>query len=134
MAKEKTIVEESMEENHQEIDDDISKNIVIEKKETQLSDLPGVGPATVEKLAAAGFGDLISIAVASLSKVVEATGMSEPAARKLIQSARTSIDMGFESGVDLLKRRERVLKIQIPAKAINELLGGGFETGAIVEV
>ncbi|MBW3013209.1 DNA repair and recombination protein RadA [Candidatus Woesearchaeota archaeon] len=124
------IYEEGVIMEEQEIKED---EIIIEKKEAQVSDLPGVGPATAEKLAKAGFDNLISIAVASIGELCDATGVTDANARKIIQAARSSLDMGFESGDALLKRRERVQKIQIPSKALNELLGGGFETGAIVE-
>ncbi|MBW3014536.1 DNA repair and recombination protein RadA [Candidatus Woesearchaeota archaeon] len=130
MAKEEKI--ELKLEGDVEMEED--NTIIIEKKEVKVCDLPGVGPATLEKLEKAGYDNLLAIAVASIGNVVDATGMTDAAARKLIQAARDSLDMGFESGDALLKRRERVQKIPLPSKAVNELLGGGFETGAIVEV
>ncbi len=102
-------------------------------KEQTLNDLPGVGPATIEKLEAVGYTDLMSIAVATPGQLVEATGMGDATAKKLIAIARSSIQMGFESGEELLKKREQVIKIATPSKEMNKLLGGGFETGAIVE-
>lgn len=104
-----------------------------EKKEVTLSDLPGVGPATVEKLQVVGYGDLMSIAVATPGELIEVTGMTEAAAKKIIAAARNSLEMGFESGVDLLKRREQVIKISTGSNAFDKLVGGGFETGAITE-
>lgn len=103
------------------------------KKEISLTDLPGIGAATAEKLIESGYKDLMSLAVASPGELVEATGMTEAVARKVINSARNSLDMGFESGEELLKRRERVLKITTGSNNFDKLLGGGFETGAIVE-
>ena len=41
--------------------------------------------------------------------------------------------MGFESGEELLKRRERVQRGKTGSKNFDSLLGGGLETGAIVE-
>ncbi|MBD3259895.1 DNA repair and recombination protein RadA [Candidatus Woesearchaeota archaeon] len=124
------IYEEGVKMDEQEINEE---EIIIEKKEPKVSDLPGVGPATVEKLAKAGYDNMISIAVASVGELCDAAGVTEANARKIIQAARENMDMGFESGDQLLKRRERVQKIPLPSKAFNELLGGGFETGAIVE-
>ena len=103
------------------------------KKEQTIYDLPGVGAATAEKLIAVGFSDLMSIAVASPAELIEATGMGDALAKKLIAVARSSLEMGFESGEELLKRRERVIRIKTGSNALNSLLGGGFETGAIVE-
>jgi DNA repair protein RadA len=108
--------------------------IIVEKKEVKIEDLPGVGPATLEKLEKAGFNNLLSIAVASTANLVDASGLTDAAARKLMQAARESLDMGFQSGEEILKKRELVVKLKTPSTAFNELLAGGFETGAIVEV
>lgn len=102
-------------------------------KQLSLYDLPGVGAATADKLMASGYSDVMSIAVAPPSALVEATGMGEALAKKLIAVARSSLDMGFETGEDLLKRREKVMKITTGNQSFDELLGGGFETGSITE-
>lgn len=102
-------------------------------KETTLMDLPGVGAATAAKLKEVGFPDLMSIAVASPGELTEACGITETVARKIINAARNSLKMGFESGLDLLAKRSRVTKITTGSKMLNELLGGGFESGAITE-
>jgi len=109
------------------------KEVKMEKVEKTIYDLPGVGAATAEKLLAVGYSDLMSIAVASPSELIEATGMGDAVAKKLIAIARSSLEMGFESGEDLLRRREKVIRIKSGSKAFDSLLGGGFETGAIVE-
>ncbi len=103
------------------------------KKEFAVQDLPGVGAATAEKLKEAGFDTLLSIAVASAGELVDIAGVTEATARKIIQSARQNLNMGFESGLDLLEKRANVTKIDTGSKAINALLGGGVETGAITE-
>ena len=105
----------------------------IMEKANSLNELPGVGPATIEKLEAVGYTDLLSIAVATPGELVGATGMGDATAKKLIAMARNSLDMGFESGEELLKRRAEVIHIKIPAEGVNQLLGGGFETGCIIE-
>ncbi|MEK6943202.1 MAG: DNA repair and recombination protein RadA [Nanoarchaeota archaeon] len=104
-----------------------------EKVQKTIYDLPGVGAATAEKLIAVGYTDLMSIAVASSGSLIDATGMSDAVAKKLIAVARSSLEMGFETGEELLKRREKVLRLKTDSNALNMLLGGGFETGAITE-
>lgn len=115
----------------------VKQEVVIELKmkedEKTVQDLPGVGPATAEKLSASGYEDLMSIAVATPGELVDASGVGEAAAKRIIAVARASLKMGFESGTDILKRRQSILKIPSGSSNLNNLLGGGFETGAIVE-
>jgi DNA repair protein RadA len=103
------------------------------KKITTVEELPGVGAATAEKLSLSGFNTLMSIAVASPGELVETTGMGENVAKRIIAVARSNLEMGFESGDELLKRRASVIKLSCGSKAFDTLLGGGFETGAITE-
>jgi len=109
------------------------KTITKKIKEQAISDLPGVGAATAEKLETVGYKDLMSIAVATVGELVDVGGVSEATAKKMIAAARSSMDMGFESGEELLKRREKVIRITTGSKAFDNLVGGGFETGAITE-
>ncbi len=106
---------------------DAKKNI------TKVEDLPGVGAATAEKLNLSGFDTLMAIAVATPGELVNASGVTESLARKMINMSRDALEMGFESGEDLLKRRERISKISTGSSAFNSILGGGVETGAITE-
>ncbi len=103
------------------------------KSGSELEQLPGVGAATAEKLALGGYDTLLSIAVATPGEVVELTGVTELAARKMIQFARDKLEMGFVSAEDVLTRRQGIEKINSGSSALDGILGGGFETGAIVE-
>jgi len=104
-----------------------------EKTGSELEQLPGVGAATAEKLALGGYDTLLSVAVATPGEVVELTGVTELAARKMIQFARDKLEMGFVSAEDVLVRRQGIEKINSGSSALDGILGGGFETGAIVE-
>ena len=103
------------------------------KKITGVEDLPGVGPASIEKLAAAGFNDLMSIAVATPGEIVGATELSEATAKKIIAIARSNLEMEFTSGDEIMRKREKMIKITTGSKELDKLTGGGFETGAITE-
>ncbi|PIO05545.1 DNA repair and recombination protein RadA, partial [Candidatus Woesearchaeota archaeon CG08_land_8_20_14_0_20_43_7] len=103
------------------------------EKEMTVLDLPGVGAATAEKLAESGYDTLMAIAVSTPGELVESAGITETVARKMINAARNELKMGFESGEQVLKRRERVIKVSTGSENFNKLLGGGFETGAIIE-
>jgi DNA repair protein RadA len=136
MRKKQEIVDEETEmkeESYDDADKDIIEIEVKPKKAASITDLAGVGAATAEKLAAAGFDTLMGIAVATPGEIVESAGVSEAVARKMIQGARASLDMGFISGDELLKKREKVKKITTGSKVFDDLMSGGFETGAITE-
>lgn len=99
-----------------------------------IETLPGVGAATAEKLVQSGFDTVVAIAVATPGQMVDAAGVSETAARKMINAARSAMNMGFESGNDILERRKLVEKISTGSDSFDALMGGGFETGAITEI
>jgi len=105
-----------------------------EEKEFTIEDLPGVGATTSEKLRDSGYDNLMSIATASPGELVELTGVGENVAKRIIHVARTKMDMGFETGEDILKKREQIIKITTGCKAFDDMLGGGFESGSISEV
>ncbi len=100
----------------------------------QIQELPGVGAATAEKLVGAGFDNLMSIAVSTPGKMVDAAGVTESTARKMISSARDALEMGFESGDELLKKRELIVKLSTSSQSFDDIMGGGFETGSITEL
>lgn len=116
-----------------EVDNMGQEDEVQTKKVNSVADLPGVGPATIEKLAGAGYNDLMSVAVATPGELVGAAEMSDATAKKVIAIARANIEIEFCSGEDLLRKRALVKKISTGSKELDALLGGGVETGAITE-
>ena len=99
-----------------------------------VEDLPGVGPATAEKLKESGYEDLMAIAVASPGDIAEKCDIGEGIAQKIINAARKLADVGgFETGLEVAERRKTVNKIGTGSKAFDELMGGGIETQSITE-
>jgi DNA repair protein RadA len=100
-----------------------------------IENLPGVGPATAEKLIEAGFTDLMSIAVSSPQNLAEMADIGVNTAVKIIAAARKQADIGnFETGSEVMEKRKLVGKVHTGSEALDELLGGGFETQAISEL
>ena len=109
--------------------------IDIDEPEMTIEDLPGVGPATAEKLREAGFEELLAIAVMSPMELAEQAELGEAVSSKIIQAAKKLANIGgFISGNALLERRKPVQKLTSGTSAMDELLGGGFETQSICEV
>ncbi|MCJ7516864.1 MAG: helix-hairpin-helix domain-containing protein, partial [Methanomassiliicoccales archaeon] len=102
--------------------------------EKKLEELPGIGPATAEKLRDAGYTDLMAIAVESPKVLAEVCEIGESTAAKIIASAKQAADVGgFETGDLVLERRKKIHKLTSSSRAFDELMGGGFETQAIAE-
>ena len=97
-----------------------------------LENLPGVGPATSDKLVNSGYGSFEEIAVESPSVLANEADIGESTAQKAVQGAREEADLGgFETGVEVL---ERINEITTGVDDVDELLGGGVETNSMTEI
>ena len=106
-----------------------------EKAIDNIEDLPGVGPATADKLRESGFTDLMDIAVVSPQELASIAEIGLPTATRIIQEAGKKVQKDeFRTGNELYEKRQQVGKISSGSKTFDELLGGGFESQAIVEL
>ncbi len=99
----------------------------------KIEDLPGVGPTTAKKLKEAGYTDLLSLAVANPDSLAVEVEIGEGTARKIVNIARSKLNMNFMSGTDLLEKQKTIGYITTGSKALDSLLGGGIETQSITE-
>ena len=100
-----------------------------------LQELPGVGPATAEKLRDAGFDSYQGLAVASPGELSNTADVGDSTAADIVQAAREEADIGgFETGATVLERREQIGKLEWKIDEVDDLLGGGVETQSITEV
>ena len=105
------------------------------EEENGIEKLPGVGPATADKLKEAGYNTMMSIAVESPKNLADLCEIGEAVATKVIAAAKKAADIGgFETGDIVMQRREKVGKLTTCSKALNSLMGGGFESQAITEM
>jgi len=133
------VIEEELdqEDNFEELDapvEEIETTKEKPEKTKSITDLPGVGPASAEKLISAGYDSFESIAVASPMELVAVAGLGEGTAIKAIKAARDSLEMGFESAEKILERRKLIARLTTGSKELDELLGGGIESQSITEV
>ncbi|MEM4246043.1 MAG: DNA repair and recombination protein RadA [Candidatus Bathyarchaeia archaeon] len=98
----------------------------------RVEDIPGVGPATAEKLKELGFHTVEALATATIRELLP-TGLGEKQAAKIITEARSSLSLSFIRADELMKMKENVQKLSTGSKALDELLDGGLETQTITE-
>lgn len=112
--------------------DSILSSEPAKRKYEFIEDIPGVGPATADKLREMGFHTIESLATATVKELMPA-GIGEKQAQRIISEARDSIALTFIPAKELIKMRQNVLRLTTGSKAIDELLGGGIETQTITE-
>src|SRR5665647_2148705 len=95
------------------------------KKYEFIEDLPGVGPATAQKLKELGYHTVESLAMAT-SRELEPVGVSEKKAFQIIQAARSSIGISFIRADELFKMRQSVLRVTTGSKALDKIVDGGL--------
>jgi len=103
-----------------------------QKKYEFIEDLPGVGPATSQKLRELGYHTVESLAMAT-ARELEPCGVSEKKAFQIIGAARASIGISFVRADELYKMRQTVLRVTSGNKGLDTMLGGGLETQTITE-
>jgi DNA repair protein RadA len=111
-----------------------------EAEELELTTLPGVGPATKQKLNDAGIYTVLDLATAGPSDIAEAIDVDISKAVELNNKARkrlvelNRLEPDFINAAELLRKRKSIERITTGSKNLDDLLGGGIETWAMTEL
>ncbi|MCX8150289.1 MAG: DNA repair and recombination protein RadA [Candidatus Bathyarchaeota archaeon] len=97
-----------------------------------IEDLPGVGPATSQKLRDLGYHTVESLAMAT-ARELEPVGVSEKKAFQIIEAARSAIGVNFIRADELYRMRQTVQRLTTGSKAVDRMINGGLETQTITE-
>jgi len=95
--------------------------------------IEGVGKATATKLVKAGFSSFESIAMTPPKIIQEESGLGEKTAEKIIKDAMEKANVCFKSGTEVWEHRRNMARITTSSHELDELLGGGIETGSMTE-
>lgn len=109
------------------------EEVKTEEKSLTITDLPGIGPSTAAKLIDSGYSTLESIATVSIGELSAIGSLGEKTAVKIIESAQKALDISFLTAKEYLKQRKALKRITTGSKTLDELFGGGIETGSITE-
>ena len=99
----------------------------------EVKNLPGVGESTLNKLIKAGFNSLESIAFTPPSIIQEESGLGEKTTTKLIKVSMERLNIGFKSAEVVWEHRKNIARITTGSQELDDLLGGGVETGSVIE-
>ncbi|MFX1500618.1 MAG: helix-hairpin-helix domain-containing protein, partial [Promethearchaeota archaeon] len=126
-------------ENQLENESDLDNEVLLYKTESMqecinaVKKLPGVGEATLNKLIKAGFSSLESIAFTPPSIIQDSSGLGDKTTAKLIKASMEKLNIGFKSAEDVWEHRKNIARISTGSQELDDLLGGGVETGSVIE-
>jgi len=113
--------------------------MIMNEEELELESLDGIGPATKQKLTAAGIYSILDLVSRGPSEIADAINIDLSKAIDLINKARARlvelgrIEKEFVSATELYKKRQAIDRISTGSKNLDDLLGGGIETQAVTE-
>ena len=94
----------------------------------------GISVPDINKLVAANFYTVESVAFTTLKKLCEVKGISEAKAIKFQAAASQLCQMGFCTAAEHAEVRAGVAYVTTGSKELNGIMQGGFETGSITEL
>lgn len=94
----------------------------------------GISASDCKKLADAGYYTIESIAFTPKRILCTVKGISEAKADKILAEAGKLVPMGFTTATEYHMRRTELISITTGSKNLDNILGGGMETGSITEL
>jgi DNA repair protein RadA len=107
--------------------------------EVDISDLPGVGPATKAKLEAGGITTILDLAASTVNELVDNLNITDETAHNLIFEAQRLLrekgylEKDLVSAQELFDRRSKMVRCTTYSNNLNNLFLGGIETQALTE-
>lgn len=87
----------------------------------------------MDRMKDAGFYTVASILMRTKKALCDVKGLSEPKIDKIRDAAMKLVGTGFITGTEVRQRRQNVFHITTGSTALDELIGGGIESGSITE-
>ena len=94
----------------------------------------GINAADIKKLKDSGYDTVESVAYATNKMLTKVKGISDAKADKITAAATKLVPMGFTTASEYQRQRQDIIHLTTGCKDLDELLGGGIETGSITEI
>jgi DNA repair protein RAD51 len=94
----------------------------------------GINAGDIKKLEEAGFHTVESIAFTPKKHLVNVKGLSENKVDKIIEASGKIVQMGFQTASTYFEKRQSLIQLTTGSASLDQLLGGGVETGSITEI
>lgn len=96
----------------------------------------GINKQDINKLKSGGYHTIEAIAHSTLKKLTDVKGISEQKAAKLkdIIKVNQLVPLGFQTASSRLEGMKNLISISTGSKDLDNLLGGGIETGSLTEI
>ncbi|CUV07151.1 unnamed protein product [Cryptosporidium hominis] len=95
----------------------------------------GINVADINKLKTAGLCTVLSIIQATKKELCNIKGLSEAKVEKIVEAAqKLDQSSSFQSGSEVMSRRQNILRITTGSEQFDKMLMGGFESMCITEI
>ena len=94
----------------------------------------GINSGDVKKLMDGGYNTVESVCFTPKKLLTQVKGLSDTKVDKILEAANKLVQLGFQTASSFFEKRQGVLKLTTGSKSLDELLGGGIETGSITEI
>eukprot|EP00599_Poterioochromonas_sp_BG-1_P009593 CAMPEP_0173133636 /NCGR_PEP_ID=MMETSP1105-20130129/838_1 /TAXON_ID=2985 /ORGANISM="Ochromonas sp., Strain BG-1" /LENGTH=337 /DNA_ID=CAMNT_0014045329 /DNA_START=23 /DNA_END=1036 /DNA_ORIENTATION=- len=123
------MIQEQQQDNHEEYQQ-------VSFRRIEELEQHGIAKSDIQKLKAGGFHTIESIAHTTMKKLIEVKGISEQKAQKLKDMIRAQqlVSLGFQTASSRLECMKDLIMISTGSTELDNLLGGGIETGSLTEI
>ena len=94
----------------------------------------GINAGDIKKLEEAGFHTVEAVAFTPKKHLVQVKGLSENKVDKIIEAAHKLVNLGFQTASTFFEKRQSMVQLSTGSSSLDQLLGGGMETGSITEI
>lgn len=81
----------------------------------------------------AGYHTVSSVLMKTKKALCQVKGLSEPKIEKIRDAALKLFGAGFITGTEARQKRMNIYHVSTGSQALNEIIGGGIESGSITE-